>query len=290
MNVDTLQNSVMVNVRCGWWGAMARYDENKLGKDVPKKIVRAVQDLLEDKSLIDEARTIQRKLKGFIGNNSLPCPIDGVYLVAKDRVPVIHDKVNESIELMSIPVNKLVSNYGRLKRKFKKKYPDQYQSEKYPTSKRLKARFYIDCNFFQIGMPDNDIMELDPEQYRQAVQRFQNMAEEIEEMAVTLIGNRLMQRLDKLQKQCETGEGIHGRTIGSINRFLDNWKEMWSGQVDDKKLTMIMARLRGQMKKVSADRLRGNEEFRGEVAAKIEKIMTNLDRIPNVSLKRKIDI
>jgi len=115
MNVDTLQNSVMVNVRCGWWGAMARYDENKLGKDVPKKIVRAVQDLLEDKSLIDEARTIQRKLKGFIGNNSLPCPIDGVYLVAKDRVPVIHDKVNESIELMSIPVNKLVSNYGRLK-------------------------------------------------------------------------------------------------------------------------------------------------------------------------------
>jgi len=139
-------------------------------------------------------------------------------------------------------------------------------------------------------MPDNDIMELDPEQYRQAVQRFQNMAEEIEEMAVTLIGNRLMQRLDKLQKQCETGEGIHGRTIGSINRFLDNWKEMWSGQVDDKKLTMIMARLRGQMKKVSADRLRGNEEFRGEVAAKIEKIMTNLDRIPNVSLKRKIDI
>ena len=290
MNVEQLEAGVLCNLRAGWWGASAKYDNEKLGKDVPKDIVRAVQDLLEDKTMIEQIRTEQRKLKGFVLRNSLPCPIDSVYFVPTEKIPEIQDEVDRTTEIIYEMVNELVKNYTKLKNSFQKKYPKQYRPEKYPTPERLRNKFYVECSFFQIGMPDQAVMEIDPERYKKVQERFQGMAEEIEEMAVTMIGNQLMLRLDKLQEQCETGEGIHGRTVGSINRFLETWQDIWSGHVDDKKLKMIMTRLRNQMKKISADRLRDNEEFREVANQKISQIMKNLSRIPNVELKRKLDI
>jgi hypothetical protein len=55
-------------------------------------------------------------------------------------------------------------------------------------------------------------------------------------------------------------------------------------------MKMIIARLRKEMKKVSIDRLKGNEDFRAEVGDKLGSMLKKLDKMPNVQLKRRLDI
>ena len=71
-----LNEGTLCSIQTGFWGASAKYDKNKLGKDVPKDIVRAMQDLLDDKVLMDDIRNIQWQAKYLVKNNSLPFPID----------------------------------------------------------------------------------------------------------------------------------------------------------------------------------------------------------------------
>ena len=53
---------------------------------------------------------------------------------------------------------------------------------------------------------------------------------------------------------------------------------------------MIVGRLRREMKKVSVDRLKNNDDFRQQVSSKVDAMIKKLEKLPNVELKRKIDI
>lgn len=285
-----LNEGVLCNFRIGFWGARAKYDTQKLGDDVPKEIVRAVKDLLTDKTLIDDIKNIQWQAKYLLKCNSLAFPIDGVFFIPKKKIVYVNERLEEMNKEHEARVNKLIASYSGLVRKFEKQYPDEYDENKYPSKKELRSKFYIDYKFFNIATPDSSAEVLDPDEYKRTIEKFRGMVEEMEEMSITVIGNELLQKIDKLHQQCETGENLHGKTVGAVNRFLDKWNDLWSGNVDSRQMKIIMSRLKKEMKKVEIDRLKSNEDFREEVAGKLGNIINRLESIPNVSLKRKIDI
>jgi hypothetical protein len=288
--LDNLSEGVLCSFQLGYWGASAKLDNKNLGKDVPKKIVRAMQDLLEDKLLIQDIYAVLRQAKYLVTNNSLPFPIDAVTFIPKHKVTEVNDGLLELDEELDDRVERLIGKYDTLRKQFKKKYPQYYRKEKYPTKSQLRKRYYMRWRFFQIGVPDQAATELDPKQYKREVDKFKDMVKEMEEMTITLIGNQVLERIDKLHKQCETGEGLHGKTVSSINRLIAKWDDLWKGHVDDKKMKMIIIRLKKEMGKVSIDRLKGNEDFRLEVGKKLGNMMKKLEDMPDVQLKRKLDI
>lgn len=288
--LERLNEGVLCNFRIGFWGARAKYDSNKLGREVPKEIVRAVQDLLHDKTLIDDIKNVQWRAKYILKCNSLPFPIDSVFWIPKSKVVLLNEELEELTEEHDERVNKLVRAYPGLIKKFEKKFPKDYKAERYPDKEVIRDKFYIDYKFFNIGMPDSSAEVLDPSEYKRVVSKFRGMVDEMEDMSINIIGNDLLKRIDKLQGQCESGEGLHGKTVGSVNRFLEKWEDLWAGNIDDRKMKIIMSRLKREMKKVSIDRLKGNEEFREEVAGKLGNIMKGLESMPNVALKRKLDM
>jgi len=288
--LSNLSEGVLCSFQTGFWSASAKLDNNKLGKEVPKKIVRAMQDLLDDKLLIQDIYTVLRQAKYLVMNNSLPFPIDAVTFVPKHKVPEINDGLLEFQEELDERIESLINKYDSLKKKFKAKYPKFYDENRYPSKEQLRRRYYMRWRFFQIGIPDQNATELDPQQYKREVEKFKDMVKEMEEMTVTLIGNEVLTRIEKLHKQCETGEGLHGKTVNSINRLIEKWDDLWKGHVDDKKMKMIIARLRKEMSKVTIDRLKGNDQFRSEVTSKLGAMMSKLEKMPDVQLKRKLDI
>ena len=287
-NLSNLSEGVLCSFQLGYWGASAKLDPKKLGKEVPKKIVRAMQDLLDDKLLIHDIYTVLRQAKYLVVNNSLPFPIDTVTFIPKHKVVEINDGLLALQKELDDRVQRLVDKYDTLRRRFKKKYPQYYQKEKYPSKKQLRNRYYMRWSFFDIGVPDREATQLDPKQYKRETDKVRAMVKEMEEMTVTLVGNEVLKRIDKLQKQCETGEGLHGKTVSSINRLIEKWDDLWKGHVDDKKMKMIIMRLRKEMKKVSIDRLKNNDQFREEVGTKLGAMMKKLESLPDVELKRKI--
>lgn len=115
------------------------------------------------------------------------------------------------------------------------------------------------------------------------------MAQEMEEMAINVIGNTLLARINRLREQCE-GDKINAGTLNSLDKFLWKWDDLWSGTIDNKKMKGIMRTLRIQMKKTSAEGLRNSEDFRTQVADKMTKVADQLKAIPDFKIKRKLDI
>jgi len=290
--LENLTNGVLINFRTGFWTASARLDKKLLGKNIPKEIIRAMQDMFVDKTLIKDIMTVQRQAKYYVLNSSLPFPIDAVYFIPAEKVGEVNENLKEFNNEINNRVEILISNYDKLKRKFQKKYPEYYNavSNKYPSKERLRDRFYMQWNFFQIGIPGKEMMEINPAEYKKQIERTKAMVKEMEEMTITLIGNEILLRIEKLQKQCETGEGLHGKTIGSIERLIKKWEELWKPHVDDKKIKTTINRLKREMKKITIERLKSNQEFRLEIGNKLSSMMKKIEKIPNVQTKRKIDI
>lgn len=289
MQVEQLEEGVLCSLKMGRWAASVRMPKSKLGKSVPKEIVRAMQDLIDDRTLLKDLATIRRSAKGLLLRHSIPFPVNGVFFVPKDQINDLDEKFTEFQAEKEIRLAKLIKNYKKLKKQFKAKYPDYYEEKYYPSERKLRKKFYFSWQFFQFTLPDKGAKVLSPAIYKKEQEKFQKMVGQMEEMTISLVGNMLHKRLQRLATQCDSGK-VNAGTVASVDRFLSRWDDLWRGHVDDKKMRVIMAQLKRQMKQASAERLKNNDDFRGETQSKIESLMSKLQNVPNFELKRKLDI
>ena len=79
MKAEQLQDGALCQLKMGRWDASVKMKKGELGGSVPQEIVRAMQDLVEDRTLLKDLATIRRSAKGLLMRNSLPFPVDGVF-------------------------------------------------------------------------------------------------------------------------------------------------------------------------------------------------------------------
>jgi len=289
MTPDQLQEGVLCQLKMGRWDASVRLSKDKLGQSVPKDIVRAMQDLIEDRTVLKDLATVRRSAKGLLKRNSLPFPIDSVFWVKKENISTLDEKFIEFKQMNNERVEVLCDKYGKMKKDFKKKYPDFYDPKNYPTKDELRRKFYFYHNFFQISVPDKSTQILSPAVYRRETKKLRDMVKQMEDMTVDMVGNMLFKRVEKLAGQCESGK-VNGGTVASIERFLGRWDDLWRDHVDQARLKVIMARLKKEMKGTSTERLKNNEDFRAKMGSTLEGMMEKIQQIPDFELKRKLDV
>jgi hypothetical protein len=289
MKPEQLQEGVLCQLKMGRWDASVRLPKSKLGDELPREIVRAMQDLVEDRTLLKDLATIRRSAKGLLHRNSLPFPIDSVFWVKKEKIPDLDQGFADFKKENDKRLEKVIKNYGKMKSDFKKKYPKFYDKKHYPTEARLRSKFYFYWNFFQISIPDKSTKILSPAVYKRETEKLRNMVSQMEEMTVNMVGNMLHKRVAKLAGQCDSGK-INAGTFNSVERFLKRWDDLWRDHVDEKKMKMIMTRMKKEIKGASVERLKNNEDFREKVGSQLESIMEKLHQVPDFTLKRKLDI
>ena len=76
-----------------------------------------------------------------------------------------------------------------------------------------------------------------------------------------------------------------------LKTSFQSGKTCGSGHIDQTKMKSIVKSLKHQMKKSgSADVLKENAGIRNELGKRLGKIISRLDNVPNLSLKRRLDI
>ena len=289
MTPEMLEDGVLCQLKMGRWDAQVRLPKNKLGKDIPQEIIRSVQDIIEDRILLKDLATIRREAKGLLQRNSLPFPVDGVFWVPKEQVVELDDAFQNFIKTYSRRVDKIVRNLDKMKSTFKKKYPDYYMEKHYPTKDKLRSKFYFYWNFFQMTIPTKEQGILSPKMIKKETEKVRGMVKQMEDMTLNLVGNMLFVRIQKLSKQCDS-EKINAGTVASVERFLKRWDDLWKDHVDQKQLKMVMSRLKKEMKSTTAERLKGNEDFRNQMGDKLDSLMDKLKAVPDFKLKRRLDV
>ena len=289
MKSEQLQEGALCQLKIGRWDASVKMPNDKLGKDIPKEIVRAVQDLIEDRTLLNDLATIKRMAKGFLWRNSLPFPVDGVFWIPKKDIVRIDEKFMELQTEHFERVEKLLENYNKLIQNFKDKYPKYYRKDKYPTINRLRSKYYFYWNFFHFEIPSKKTKILSPEIYKREQEKFQGMVKQMEEMTINIIGNTLIDRFNSLAKQCDSGK-INSATVNSFSTFIKKWDDLWKDHIDDRKMKNIMIMLKRHMKGMTTDRLKDNESFREKMGEYASKAINKITKIESFELKRKLDI
>lgn len=289
MNQDQINEGCFCSLKMGRWDARAPLPADRLGKKIPTEIIRAKQDTIEDRTLLGDLLSIRRTAKGVLKRNSLPFPIDGIFWVPKDKIPYLDEQFLGFKAEYEVRVTKLCDNIKKMEEAFKHKYPKYYNPNNYPSQKILKKKFYFYWTFLHFMAPSKKTKVLSPALYKREQEKFTNMINQMEEMTINLIGNSLLDRIDKLSSQCESGKISKG-TINSIDKLLKRWTDLWENHVDENKLKSIMTSLKSQMKNISTERLKNNEDFRNRVKGKLGIMSKKIKRIPDFALKRKLDI
>lgn len=289
MKAEKFDDGVLCQLKIGRWGAKAKLNDEQIGDELPSEIVRVIQDLVEDKTIVRSLNSIRLQAKKALKESSLRFPIDNVYWIPKHKIENLDAEFTRLQTEYASEANNLAENITKLKDNFRRRYPKFYSAEKYPSADAIRAKHYFHWRFFQFQLPDKKGGLLTADMYKREQEKFQRMAKKMEEMAIDVIGTTLLKRIDKLREQCEN-DSVNAGTWKSLEKFMEKWNDIWAGNIDSDKMKSIMKQMRMMVSRTSSDKLKSDEDFRNQAAKKMEKIAKQVKAIPNFKLQRKLDI
>jgi hypothetical protein len=262
-------------------------DELLADSHLPVEITRAMQDRL-DRSLLKERQTLKSKIKTFIENNSIAHPIPGLTFVPKAKIQMVDEKLKELREQDKDIIDRFLIEYPRLQMEFELKYPEYYNPKYYPPAIELRQKFEFEWRFFQLSIPENSGI-LTPEIYEAEKEKFQKEMEQWRRMILNEVGSALMTRLDSLIQQEQKGT-MNAGTMNAVNNFLEKFDNLWDGFVFSEEMRKLVGDLKQYAGTVERDRIKDNPVMQKDIAAKAKELSAKLESVPDVNLKRAIDI
>lgn len=286
---NILNSGTLFSVKIYNWNAAVKIDPKQLSNDAPSEIIRAMQDLISDKTLIKQLRKIKNQVFYYIESRAMPFPLENIFFVPHMYLEEIDKYMEEQKAKYFNLVDELILNYGKLRNEFRIKYPKNYKivEKRYPDAQKLKSKFRFEWNLYSITLPENNngFQTIDKKIIEKEKAKFKSLMQEMEQQTIELIRDRLIQRIEVLAEQCSNGT-INRATMNSITSVTEQWEEIWKDCLDQKSLGSAIKSVRLTLNKVGdVDQFKENEKLQGQVEKKLGKI---IKRLENVNFKRKI--
>lgn len=288
-NVNIFSQGVLVLMQVSCPQFTSKFPPEQLGDDIPKNIVRAVYDLLDDKASIDALNSLRSRAKRYLYQNSLPFPYDGFVFIPKIRIEEVDEGLKQLQKEWEEVVEDFIPKLPKLEAEFAKKYPELYNQDKYPSKYVLKRKFKFRWSYRTFEAPDSKLKLLTPEIYKEEMKRFKEDVQEMKDLTVSLVGNAMMTKIDSLRKQC-SNDSVRKGTVDSVHTFLEKFDEIWDGYVGHDELRKMIKEVKDYMDGTNAQMLQVDDKFRGMVESKMDDVVKGLEAVPGVTRKRSIDL
>lgn len=288
-DVNVFSQGVLVHLQVSCWGASAKLEKEHLGEEVPKEIVRAVYDLLDDKTFLEDLHSIRSEAKRFLYRNSLPFPVDGLVFIPKPSIERIDEGLKTRRGHFEEAVEDFLRTYESKRSAFAEKYPKIYQPQKYPSVSQMAYRFRFNWSFRHFTVPDAEMSLLPPELYKEEERKFKAEMRQMKDTAISVIGQEFIKKIDILKEQC-FDDNINTATVNAFHTFLDKFDNLWKGFVGHAALKRMIEEAKEYMDGTEADMLRADDSFRQLVGNKMKDITEQFQKIPDARLKRKLDL
>lgn len=291
---DLFQKGALIRIQVygpGFTGKVS--DDIMLEKsDLPIEITRATQDRL-DRSILKKRQALKSKLLTFIGNNSLPHIIPAFQFIPKERIGKVDEGLRDLQQKDRAIVDEFLIEYPRLCREQQEKYPEFYSPKHYPPVTTLRDRFRFDWSFYHITTPGNggngNMQVLPPEVYEREKEKFRTNMEEWRQLLLNTIGQEFKAKMDSIVNQ-EVKGTMSAKTIGTINKFINQFDDLWDGFIYNNEFKNLIGELREYASTVKKDEINGNQDLMEQIGTKARELSKQLDAIPAINLRRAIDL
>lgn len=275
-----------------WWAKSSRVPEEMLG-NAPKKILKGVQGLIDEKHIAPLNSYRQRGERVVIKNGFPFAGFRGVYFVPKALIPKTEEGLEECQKSFYTEVDDFMKNIGRYKKQWaefcKKNKVTVPPKEWYPSNEGIKSKFKFEWTKFSFSLPDKGLNLLTAEQYEVEKQKHKVKASQFLQSALTTVAIQFETILTKLTERLEKGESIKPKSLSSLRNFLETFESInITGNEDLSKMVTRMNKVIGSK---NAKDINDSDKVRKTLTTKVGKLVGRVSTLidEDSKFKRALD-
>jgi len=287
---NIFERGVLLNLTTKRWQAKATLASTKLGvRPEDQDVIRAVQDLIDDKDFLEAIKANGREAKRWIHSYAIPTSFVGMHFIPKEFVNFVNDKLTKVEAERRLLVQDIEKDLDKLKNLFKKNHPDLYDESKYPSPRELGGKCRMTWTWRVFSVPNEGLGLLTPEMVTAEKTKFKADIQEMKDLTVALVGEKLLKGITSLQKQCTDGK-VNAKTVNSINTLLGRVDEVFNDFLENEKLRDMLAEVKKFVNEKGIDTIKDDTGWQKKIAKKIEIVANELENLPEIKAKRAIDL
>ena len=284
---DIFQKACLIQLSTSVWQGCCKLDEGVLQRvGENSDWLKGSKDLV-NQDLLSPVRKIANQARNEVRKYSLPFPIKSVYLVSKEALTSIDEKLQQYKTKFWDKVTDFELLFEMAKEEARGYLGDLYNDGDYPMD--ILRKFHFEWRFLILDVPGKSSV-LPPEIYEREKEKFQSMMEETRELAICALREefgQIVHRLtEKLDKDSARPKVIKSSMFNRLRDFLDDFGAR--NIFEDGVLVELSQQARNLIDGVSPDGIKKNDVMRQKIKNEMNELKSSIDAALEDMPRRKI--
>ncbi len=240
--------------------------------------------LLINPELLGPIRTCAHQARKTVQQYSLPFPITSIYLVPKETLSMIDERLNAFKERFWNKVNDFVDQYELAREDARSILGDFFDETDYPEN--IITKFNFEWRFLILGLPGKTGV-LSPEIYEREKQKFVTLMEETRDLAMAALrgefGEIISHLLERLDGKPKT---VKSSMLNRLKDFLDAFDTR--NVFQDEVLHQLVQEAKAVVNGISPYGLQYNEGMRNRIVEDMNRLRQAVDEAIEDIPRRKL--
>ncbi len=242
---------------------------------------------LINSDLLGPIHTAVHQARNHIVKNSLPFPMQSIYLIPKERLDVIDERMNHYRQRFWDSVNTFIPMYNPAREEARQVLGDLFNEADYPED--ISKKFRFEWRYLVLGLPGKTSI-LTPEIYQREREKFQMMMEETRELAQAALCEEFSNIVTGLTEKL-SGNGGKPKTVkpslfNSLREFLDDLAA--KNLFDDNKIKELSEQASKLINGINPYQLQYNADLRNQIHYDMQNLKNAIDETIVDLPRRKI--
>lgn len=286
-HTDVFKRACLIQLSTPTWNGSKGLEQTIMEKIGDNTDWLRGRKFLINPELLGPVKTTVHQARNMVQRHSLPFPVNGLYLVPKESLSLIDERLEEFRERFWIRVSEFEEQYENARREAKAALGSLYNDADYPMD--ISHKFRFDWRFLEIGTPGKSTI-LSPEIYEREKQKFVSLMDETRELAMAALREEFGEIVHDLTDRL-AGNGkprtIKSSMFNKLKEFLDDFST--KNIFEDETLMQIVEQAKSAIGGgVSAYGLKYNERMQTQLRDEMGNLKIAIDSAIEDLPRRKI--
>ena len=284
---DIFQKACLIQLSTSVWQGCCKLDESvlkRIGEN--SEWLKGSKDLV-NQDLLSPIRKCAGQARTAILKYSLPFPINSVYLISKEALSMIDEKLQDYKQQFWDKVQDFELLFEIAKEEAMGYLADLYNEADYPIDITRKFRF--EWRFLTLDVPGKSTV-LPPEIYEREKEKFQSMMDETRELAISALREEFAKTVngltEKLNKDSTQPRVIKSSMFNKMREFLDGFGTR--NIFEDEVLVELSQQAKALIEGVSPDGIKKNDIMLQKIKNEMNELKFAIDSAIEDMPRRKI--
>ena len=247
------------------------------------------QKYLVDPTILGPINTTIQQARNMIKKMALPFPITGIYMVPKDSLNVIDERLKQFEDRFWNAYTEFESVYEQSREDAAEVLKELFDETDYPID--IRSKFKFEWRYMTVELPKRTSM-LTPALYDREKQKFQDMIDETRKNAVIALREEFSQVVSHLVERLTTN-GDKPRVISNnlFNKINDFIEDLGTRNLfEDEELIRLSEETREIISGVNPYNLKYSQSMRDKIHDQMENVKNTIDESILDMPRRKLHV